>query len=329
MLNLDSIKISFDSAAIQRHSNQFLSKSTWNADGEIMSESKQLSKIDCNGFKSVSIDSLNGKTTIELSAKILKENYHFGINKNTIENVISNINRHGAIQIDSNKFLDSAEICRCDITDNIKPDNNGEMFFKTLSIIPIATKYQTDLWNTPTNLGVVYKGKQTSIRERIIFYDKIKDINKDKEIRNSPYAHKLNKDFKGVVRVESNHSKFKDLRHLFGTRKLNEVLQTDKKVNYEMFSRITKKTTDIDLRLFNQFEGMRYNEIRKYLGDKGIIEVCGFEWIRVELFLKTFTKHNYRHYKQDLKKVFNSLKQATKQTDINIIEHIKQLLYAA
>ena len=329
MLNLDSTKILFDSAAIKGHSNQFLSKSICNSFGEIVSETKQLSKIDFSGLKSVSIDLLNGKTSIELSAKILKENYHLGINKNTIENVISNINRSGVIQLDSNKFLDSAEICRCDITDNIKPDNIGEMFFKTLSIIPIATKYKTDLYNTPTNLGVVYNGKQKSIRERIIFYDKIKDINKDKEIRKSPYANQLNKDFKGVVRVESNHSKFVDLRELFSTRKLNMVLQTDKKVNYEMFSRITKKTTDIDLRLFNQFEGMRYNEIRKYLGDKGIIEVCGFEWYRVENFLKTFTKHNYRHYKKDLKKVFNSLKQKQEQTDINIIEHIKQLLYAA
>jgi len=329
MVRLDSIKLLVKNDVINSYGNQFLDTRTNNGDGILLSDKSSLNKTGLNGFKNVIIDKRNDTASFEFSAKILGSDYFEGINQNTIQKAIENINKTGLIDLNVNKFLDTAEILRVDITDNIKPEINGEIFYKTLASLPIAKKYHTDLFNTKSNLGVVYKGTQKTVRDRIIFYDKTMDLIRDKSLRQSPYANQLFKQFQNVVRVESNHSEFKGIRKHLGTRNLLDALKTDIKPNYDVFTRITDKTNDIDLRLFSQFEGMKFNAIRAYLGDKGIIELCNNDWQQIELFIRVHNKNNYRHYKKTIKSVYNTLNQETKTIDLNIINHIKQLLNVA
>ncbi len=329
MVRLDSIKLLVKNDVINSYGNQFLDTRTNNGDGILLSDKSSLNKTGLNGFKNVIIDKRNDTASFEFSAKILGSDYFEGINQNTIHKAIETINKTNLIDLNVNKFLDTAEILRADITDNIKPEINGEIFYKTLASLPIARKYHTNLYNTKSNLGVEYKGTQKTVRDRIIFYDKTMDLIKDKSLRQSPYANQLFKQFQNVVRVESNHSEFEVLRKHLGSRNLLEALKTDIKPNYNVFSRITDKTNDIDLRLFSQFEGMKFNAIRGYLGDKGIIELCNNDWQQIELFIRVHNKNNYRHYKKTIKSVYNTLNQETKTIDLNIINHIKQLLNVA
>lgn len=329
MVKLDSIKLLVKNDVINSYGDQFLSTSTVNIDGVLLSDKLSLSKTGLNGFKNVIIDQRNNTSSFEFSAKILASDYFEGINKNTIQNAVEMINKTKLIDVDVNRFLDNAEILRADITDNIKPEIPGETFYKTLASLPIARKYHTDFYNTKLNMGVTYKGNQKTVRDRMIFYDKRKDLIRDKNLMKSPYAVKLWNQSENVVRVESNHSDFKGIRKHLGARNLLEALKTDIKPNYDVFSRITDKTNDIDLRLFNQFDGMKFNAIRAYLGDKGIIELCDNDWPKIELFIRAYNPNNYRHYKNTIKSVYNTLNQETKTIDLNIITHIKQLLYVA
>lgn len=330
MIRLDSSKILIPNDVLTDvNPDLFIHSNKADSNGFKVSDKYECTRTPVKGFKSAIIDNKTNTTTIEVSAKILGSQYFEGINKNTIETLIDTVNTSGIIGINKGAFLDTAQILRADVTDNIKPEIITETFYKTLASLPIAQKYNTTLYNTKLNLGVTYNGKQKTVRDRIIFYDKTKDLIRDKELKGLPYANKLYKDFKGVVRVESNHSQFKGLNKIFGNRSLTTVLQSDTKVNHDIFSRITDKSKDIDLRLFNQFEGMKFGTIRNYLGDKGIIELCNYDWHQIELFIKVYNTNNYRHYKKTIRQVYNSLNQQTNGTDINIINHIKQLLYAA
>ena len=329
MVRLDSIKLSVPNEVINSFGNSFITSQSVNSNGQILSDKMTLTNTGVLGFKSVITDNRNSSSTFELSAKILGVDYIEGINQNTIQKAVETINKTKLVNVNVNRFLDTAEVLRCDVTDNIKPEIVNETFYKTLSALPIAKKYHIDLYNTKRNLGVVYKGNQKTVRDRIIFYDKTFDIVRDKEFKNSPYAHKLFNDFKGVVRVESNHSQFKALQKHFGSRNILTVLKSPVKVNYNVFSRITDNTTDINLSLFSQFEGMKFSSIRNFLGDKGIIEMCNYDWQQIELFIKVYNTNNYRHYKKTIRTVYNSLMQQQNKVDLNIIQHIKQLLNEA
>jgi hypothetical protein len=327
MANLDSTKLLVKTDLISSVSDSFLNKYVAQK-GVVYSDTLQLTRSNVLGLKSVIIDNIKKDITIEMSAKILGPDYSKGININTIDQAIEAINKSGLIKLNTNKLIDTAEVLRCDVTDNIQPDMIGEIFYKTLASLPIASKYQTTLFNTKNNLGVTWNGQQKTVRDRQIFYDKNKQMFTDKVLMSKPYAQKVYNDFKNIVRVESNHSQFKDLRKLFGDRNLLTILKSPTKVNYEVFSRITNKATDIDLRLFNHFEGMKFNAIRNRLGDEGIIKMCDYNWQKIELFIKAYNPHNYRAYKPSIRKVYNELNSLAGKSDLKIINHIKQLLAA-
>lgn len=324
MLRLDTVKLKAPISTVKGFSDRFIDTQISDGSGLILSQKKALTRTNLSGFKSAISD--GSDIILELSAKVLKSGYIEGLNKNTIQQAIESVNRTNLINLEVNQFIDSAEVLRCDVTNNIKPDVLNEVFYKTLAALPIAKKYHVDLYNTIRNQGVVWKGNQKTVRDRIIFYDKQKDILRDKELRTSPYANKIYNDFKGVVRVESNHSQFKALNKLFGNRAITEVLNSSTKVNYNVFNRITEKTNDIDLKLFGEFEGMKFNEIRKYLGDRGIIQMCNYDWQSIELFIKAFNQNNYRAYKKELKPIYNSMVSKQNNLDLNIIQHVKDLL---
>ena len=96
----------------------------------------------------------------------------------------------------------------------------------------------------------------------------------------------------------------------------------------------------VDLRLFSEYIGMSFKDIRLLEGDKNLIALCGYDWKRFQTFTKTHCKNNYRAYLIKIRPTFNSIvaeleknKNSFKgmnyfQTDINIVKEIKQqLLY--
>lgn len=323
MANLDSVKILFPNECINSFSPEFIHKPEY-SNKVLIKDVSQCKNKSILGLNQITIDNIHETTTLEFSAKILKSNYIKGLNINTIDEAINNINNTGIIDLNKNKIIDFAEVLRCDVTDNIKPESNSQLFYKTLSSLPIPRKYETSLFNTKNNLGVVWKGNQKSFKERQIFYDKCKQLATDKLIK--PFSNKVYNDFKNVVRVETNLASYKTINQYLGSRQLNEVLSSNEKVNYRIFSKITKSITECDLKLFTEFEGMKFGAIRKRLGDEGIIKLNNYDWNKIEHFIRTFNPNNYRHYKNEIKHVYNDLKAKRGDYNVNIIEHVKELL---
>lgn len=329
MVRLDSVKILLPNECLNWVSDKGIQTQDKRG-GAIIKDKVSFKDIGIRGLKNIHIDNLTNTSTIELSSKILEGNYIEGINKNTIIQALEKINNTNLVKLDLNKVLDNGSFLKIDITDNIKLDNQkqGEMLYRTLANMPLAQKYHTSFWKTNSNLGVVWQGNQKTKKDRIIFYDKSIELRKDKTLKNSGYQNKVLTDFFGVNRFEQNITSLKDIRHYYQNNSICEVLNSTTKANYLKFTKMVNRNTDIDLRLFGYFEGMKFFEIRSFMGDKGICEMFEFDWHRIETFVKTHNESNYRRFLPSLKKVYNMLNVENKQSDFNLIAEIKQKLYA-
>ena len=260
MVRLDSVKILLPNEVINTLSDYGqINKGMFN--DKINKDNVVFSKIQFRGLNKIVVDYVSNETTLEVSAKILKQNYIEGINKNTIVEVIENINETNLINFDTNKFIDSATFLRLDVTDNVKIPGDNTQLYKTLANIPLAQKYHTSFYKRKNNLGVVWKGEQTSKKDRFICYDKTKELYRDKSLYSTDYRNKIMNDFVDVNRFEQNLVSFKAIREYYKTNNLKDVLVSDTKANYLKFCKMTNKNNVIDLKLFQHFEGMLFKEI--------------------------------------------------------------------
>jgi len=327
MANLDSIKILAPISSVENYNKLLYTDKLESDIDNVTSQKSVLRYSNTVGLKSVVIDRIKDNVCIEMSAKVLLNDYIRGLNINTISDAINNINKGNEIRFNST-FLDSAEILRADVTDNIKPLQYSEQFYSSLSTIPIAKKYHIDLYNRKNNLGIVFKGNQKTVRDRMIIYDKCTDIANDRKFGKYVNTHKILNDFKGIARVESNHSQFKQIKKFYDSRNLIDILSSDVKLNYDIFSRITARADSIELSLFNEFEGMKWNKIKEYLGYKGIIEMFDYDIQSIELFVAKFNPYNYRRERKKLYDIYLGL-QSKNGNDYSIIEDIKNQLKIA
>jgi hypothetical protein len=324
---LDSIKIISPLSSIDSINNLLFTNKTETNKDIVISEKLQLNYSNTIGLKSIVIDKIKDNLIIEMSAKILLNDYIRGLNINSISDAISNINKGNEIKL-NNTFLDSAEVLRLDITDNIRPNGYTNSFYTSLSVIPIAKKYNVDLYNLKNNLGIVFKGNQKTVRDRLIIYDKYTEIAKDTRFGKVVNTNKILNDFKGIARVESNHNQFKQIQKLYGSRKLIDILNSNVKTNHDIFSRITSRVNNIELSLFNEFEGMKWNEILKTIGYRGLIEMFDYNLPIIERFVERYNPNNYRKYRKELHSHFMDI-QSKKGNDYSIIEDIKNQLKIA
>jgi len=331
MVRLDSVKILLPNECLNWVSDRgIIETNKRGGNGDVIKDKTSFTHTGVRGLKNIHIDRMRHTTTIEMSSKILEGNYIEGINKNTITEAIEKINCTNLVRLDLNRVLDNGSFLKIDITDNIKLDNQkkGQLLYRTLANIPLAQKYHTDFWNHNSNLGVVWKGNQKTKKDRFVCYDKSIELRKDKSLKKTDYQNKVLTDFLGVNRFEQNITSLKDIRHYYQNSGITEVLNSTTKANYLKFTKMVNRNTDIDLRLFGYFEGMKFFEIRSFMGDKGICEMFQFDWHSIEKFVRTHNESNYRRFLPSLKKVYNMLNVENKASDFDLIEEIKQKLYA-
>ena len=309
MVNLDSIKLLVSNDTIE-----FVAKNgqveLGHIEGLTYKNKVNFDKIGIRGLNRISIDNLKNTTTIEVSAKILKQNYFEGINKNTLNEVIDNINSHNIVKFNSNNLIDNATILRMDVTDNVKMQLlDRSVLYQTLSTIPLPKIIQTTLWNTKQNLGVCWKGTQTSLKDRIICYDKAIHLKfKDKSLHKTDYCNKVMNDFKDVARFEQNLVSLEAIKGYYKTNVLKNVLISDVKANYLKFDKMTRNNKELVL-FDDEYYGMNFKQIRNKLGDERIIDMHNLDWNRILNFIKIHNKNNWCRYQKDLIKVFKTMQQ--------------------
>lgn len=184
---------------------------TVDSTGEIKGDSKVFT--DCGSFGLKSIQISPGYTIIEMSAKILKEDYYDLINYKNFNKVIDAINNSGEITVDSALFKLTAQILKVDVTNNIQMNSTKEVKEVIRDFGTIAAGRKFRVTNYETGLEIISQHKTN--RERLIIYPKFDELIKKTKINKelSKYID-LNK-FKNVVRIESNFKNFESIRKYF------------------------------------------------------------------------------------------------------------------
>lgn len=343
MVRLDSISLKLPMGDIQKLNEDHFTRS-WEASGtnqeDITSDLLKLRpKVakEIVGLKSIHVDLEDESLKIEVSSKILKGDYFDMVNINTLERLTDEINKSGIIRINDSS-LAGAEVLKADITQNLKPEGSLEAIFAGLSCLPLNDKYNVDAYNKPGNSGIVFSGRQTTFKERQIFYDKLKDIKRDKKLQAVVPFALLHKQFAGTLRVEGNFTSFKTLRQYTGLKMIQagtgptllSVLQSQANPNLQLFDKITKKVKDTDLRIWSEWEGMKLYEIEKMEGRKGIIRLLNYDIVSIRAFLQDRVKGNTSNYLRQYRDLIGTMqKERTPIASPTLLSELRKLMSVA
>lgn len=327
MIKLDSITTETPLDCLVNHNDNFVNSQQ--SEKGVLTSDRMLWKKPLFGIKSIAIDQLNNTLVIDASAKVLKDQYYDMINLNTIDRFVNEINKSGVIQIDADKFINQSIVRKVDTTINIHPDKPLETYFSSLSYLPITDKYNVGRYKGVGNRGAVFAGTQKTFKERQIFYDKLKDIFRDKELRKVVPGATLEKQFTNVLRVETNFTDFKHIRKYFNSdNKLIQMLQSEATPNLAVFDKITTKVP-LDLRLFKEWEGMKFYEIEKLEGMKHIIELFNYDIGTIKTFIEARVGGNVSRYIKRYTETLMSMQGKRDVIDTSAIDELRLLMKVA
>lgn len=295
MIRLDSCKFLTDFEVIEDIKLQhFDSEIKVNGANELLKQKRVLSSdYKVIGLKNIEVTTNN--LLIELSAKILKENYYEGINKNTVSQMVDNINGCKSIKLNTNKFLDSAKVLRCDVTDNLKVKNNVNDYLSLLNTYKVNSDYLVSFYNRKAGSSIVFDRNVKSYKERLTLYDKEKEIYRDKELIKLFDQEALNR-FNNVLRCEQNIVSFSKIREKLHINSidLKDVLNSKELVNYNTFTKITKENKV--LTLFNSYKDKDLKYIIRLYGMRFIIELCEYDFSLIKQLIREHYNGNACSY---------------------------------
>ncbi|GAH93292.1 unnamed protein product, partial [marine sediment metagenome] len=285
MPNLDSVKLKAPPDCIRNISKTNLLKaelSKGDTDLGVRYKTDRSSALS-EGVKSIALDG-GGNILVELSAKVLGDNYHKLINLDTIEQTVNAIDNLW-LSLDTNKFIETAEVLRCDCSNDLTVSQPINEYLARLGSYGCNPKYIV----TPyPDQGVVFRNQAKSYKERQIYYGKYKDVVKDKPIVKAYGGVKqLRTCFGKKLRVEQNITSHKRIRDKFAIDNIGllSILNSQEKPNYDLFNKIT----DIEnpaLEIYSRYGDRKLLEIKKEWGVRGIIRLFGFDLDLVKEFLK-------------------------------------------
>lgn len=274
------------------------------------------------GIKSITLDKLKDEVLVEGSAKSLTDQYFDLININTVERVFRAINDTGCIKVDVPKAIGASELLRVDTTQNLILPRSSLTYVNSLNQIRLDGKYEVHPYRRSTNTGITFHGRQKSFKERQIFYDKLAEIQRDTNLIQVVGWNKLEAQFKGVLRVESNFTELRKIREYCGGRSsLLAVLQADTKPNYSLFKKISGKTTALPL--FTEYEGFKLMDIEKIEGRKKIIMDLNFDIDLIYQFINSKVGGNNSKYKKEYRQL--ALQMSAGRDCINLNKHVQEI----
>jgi hypothetical protein len=247
------------------------------------------------------IEYSNGTFKTSISAKILRDNYFEGINRNTINQVIDNL--RPVLNVNFNDFISTdINLFTVDATNNIDISTiaNKSQCIYTLKNSVKNIRFDSKVYFKKNNQGVVITGDQ-NFRARLIAYNKEIELNQKK---NELFLSQLDNPelllnrAKNILRLETNFANLPTIRaKIIGNKNslasLKNCLMSDIKVNYNFLMSIVANGT----KQLTIFDIMNDNKIEKTTG----IEI--FTQFGIDAFIKEF-KYDEKSIKKFLQTVF-------------------------
>jgi len=279
MIRLDSTKIEVPLGTIKQRNYSCFQSCTIEDDKqrEVKRTAELKPDIKAVGLKSVKVDYINDVCVLELSSKILYDDYAEGININNIEQALHNLAATGIIEFMPSAFIEQGSIFSTDETHHTHIEDVLKVWPETMQGLTCAvvnTRYKTDAYNVKGNKGIVYFSDHKTKKNRLTMYAKFLDLSMNK---NKPFMKacknplKVLNDAKHVLRVEANNTSFKTIRERFmlpkGKPTLIDILTAQGRPCTHVLNDIAKPEKNVQLelimqseytgRMFLQMEGVR------------------------------------------------------------------------
>lgn len=174
------------------------------------------------------VDYSHNELVLEFTGKILLDKYSELINRETIEDCLSNINKLNICRLNVEGILHDAEVVKCDVTKDITTDIN----VINSTIRQNLTNYRK--WTVkPYNSGITLENTVSTpkYKKRLAIYDKCKELEKANNVnfmnglstKNEIFSY-----FKGKVRFELNINTKQQIRQLLNipNNNIQNVLNT-------------------------------------------------------------------------------------------------------
>lgn len=308
MIRLDSTKIEVPLGTIKQRNyscfNEF--QGTDDKGREIKHTVELKPDIKAVGLNGIKLDYLNEVCVLQLSSKILLDNYAEGINKNNIEQVLHNVASTGIIEFWPSAFIEQGSIFQTDETHHTHIENVLKAWpeiMEGLLSVCVNTRYTPSEYNMRNNKGIVYASDHKSKKNRLTMYAKFLDLSMGK---NKPFMKacanpmKVLNDARHVLRVEGNNTSFATIRERFmlpkGKPTLNEVLTAPGRPCLHYLNDIAKPKKNMQLELIMQSEYTGANFLRME-GVKTIIRAADYDENLVKaIMLSKFSASMFKDY---------------------------------
>jgi hypothetical protein len=335
MIRVDTTKIyAFGDAIIDIEYKSF-KEHTEKEDGktEIYYEKKN---TGIPGLKSIVYKKRQEKFILELSSKILLDDYYNMITIDTVERVFDTINSSGIIKVNNSK-IDQFFVYSLDVTQNIDASviMNDCTPGKLINACSTLTndKYTPDRYKgkgeDKYRTGIVWKTHLKENNERLIIYDKETEINRsnkgDKVSRlfwnNVSRPDVLRNKFKNIVRPEMNIRSKDRMREYLKTDNFIQILQSTETPLYNQFSKV-KRYDYNQMKIFDDFIGWKLYQIEKRFGRETIIKIFNCDIELIYGFLRQILPTgNISRYKREYSELLTEM-QMTKDVGVSLTKQI-------
>ena len=344
MIRIDSLHIEIPIEGIQSFNRQSFIHQQEHSDSQtcIVDRYKLRPDIKAVGFSGAVIDNINQTAKLNISAKVLKDDYFQGINLNSIERVVDSINQLGIIHVCPDMFVNEGRVMNVDETHNVNMGyalaENWNQVSSELAISVLNPKFQPNIHNTKRNQGITFKGSQTSQKNRLIMYNKYIELMKS---GNKLFMASLKNPMllldaaKNNLRCEVNMTDFKFIRERFKSESLllGNLLTAPGKPVIDMIDKITKPgvLNQLELILQSEYQGWDFFQMH---GIENIIRLAGYNETKIKALVKSkFTQSSFRdawygryEFKGVKKLIYELQFKDNNIIEPKVIQHIKKEL---
>lgn len=273
-----------------------------------------------------------------VSAKILLEQYSFGININTIDRVLDVINKTGIIKLNSNN-LNDYHVHKCDFVANFHTDKPHQDYYNALNIVH-NPRYRNAMYEKTCKNGFAFIGHQSGSNKYMKFYDKGTELSLpcNREFVECVGMERLMMDLQDVIRIEFRAITYKQIRDYseVGSNDLESVLLANGNPLHKIFCEILRGN------LIKQDRSPLLGKMKTIQELESLLQILGYKsWLNmfgndlhsalspIRQMLKANEKHKsntsrkLRLYKDTFQKVLSN--DITISGTSNITDHINEI----
>ncbi len=298
-------------------------------DTSILNSSRLLKKP--LGIKNIEYNRTMGEVKLYITSKCLKQDYKKLISIESIDDVLNSVNESGFIEIIPDLVKKTAKVTSLDLTRDVPISKPTSNYLKDLRILGTQGNFRIKNYKS----GVEIYSEARSNTQRMVIYSKYEELNSKKVAKTELLKHIDKEDFKDKLRIEANLRNPDMIRKYFKIKKdedimLLSILEHKSNVLSNYFNYMWPT-----LKIEKSFEDIWYAtlspaETAKRIGEKVIIEKCGFNRNNIREYLKSLLlgKKNPSYYMKYYDKILMMMKaeELGEKVDAETIEEIRKKL---